>query len=133
MIMSESKADILGNEEKGHIMANRYEQTITITKELAEAIRHILEDEPANEDECFGSKEPAITVTARFEDGKEMDVKCCGVDYEESGYNTGWTEAVLFDENGCELGCTDVEDEFLGDWELEHGDDEYVIHVIVEK
>lgn len=112
-------------------MANRYEKTIEISKDLAEHIRHILEDEPADESECFGSKEPAISVTAMFENGNMIDVKCCGVDYEEGGYNTGWTEAVLFDANGYELGFTEVEDEFVGDWELAHGKDEYVVHVVV--
>lgn len=113
-------------------MANRYEKTVAISKHLAEHIRHILEDEPSCESECFGSKEPAITVTARFDDGNEVDIKCCGVDYEEGGYNTGWTEAVLFDGNGYELGFTDPEDYFVGDWEIESENNEYVVHVTVE-
>lgn len=112
-------------------MAKRFEKTVAISKDLAESIRRILEDEPASYEDCFGSKEPAITVTAVFDDGHVVDVKCCGVDYEEGGCNTGWTEAVLFDANGCEVCFTDVEDEFLGDWELVTEDATYVVHVVV--
>lgn len=112
-------------------MAKRFEKTVEITASMAEEIRHILEDEPAGYEDCFGSKEPAISVTAEFDDGHMVDVKCCGVDYEEGGSNTGWTEAVLFDAQGFELGFTDVEDYFVGDWELGDGDAEYVVHVVV--
>lgn len=112
-------------------MAKRFEKTVAISENLAERVRHILEDEPASYEDCFGSKEPAITVTAIFDDGHMVDVKCCGVDYEEGGCNTGWTEAVMFDSAGCELGFTDVEDYFVGDWAIEDGDAEYIVHVVV--
>lgn len=113
-------------------MTKCFEQTVEITAQMAEGIRHILEDEPTCYEDCFGSKEPAISVTATFDDGCMVDVKCCGVDYEEGGYNTGWTEAVLFDASGCELTFTDVEDFFVGDWVIEHDDAEYIVHVVVE-
>lgn len=34
--------------------------------------------------------------TAIFGNGIEMDIKLCGVQYEDGGFNKPWTEAVLF-------------------------------------
>lgn len=110
----------------------KYEETITITEALDEQTRHILEDEPEGIDACFGENEPNIAVTAEFANGWFADLKCCGVAYEEGGSNTGWSEAVLFDDGGCEACCSEVEDHFAGDWELECDGDEYVIHVVVD-
>lgn len=72
-------------------------------------------------------EDDTISVTAKFPDGFEMDVKCCG-----SQDVAAWTEAVLF-HNGSECGCTEVCDEFLGDWELETEDAKYVAKVVVER
>lgn len=113
-------------------MGKTHRQTVAIDEWLDERIRHILEDEPADEAECFGEKEPAITVTARFDDGREVDVKCCGVRYEEGGSNVGWTEAVLFDGSGCELCCSEVGEAFTGEWALEADGDTYVVDVVVD-
>lgn len=60
-------------------------------------------------------------MTAKFPDGYEMDIKCCGCQDDSS-----WTEAVLFDAQGHELCCTDVEDEFVGEWELEYCGTRYI-------
>ena len=78
-----------------------------------------------DEDETFA-------FTAKFPDGYEMDVKCCGVQYESGSSNSAWCEAVLFNSRGGEVACTDVEDEFLGDWELEHDGVRYVVDVLEE-
>lgn len=58
------------------------------------------------------SEDETITITAKFPDNIEMDIKCCGSDTGPS-----WTEAVLF-HNGSELCCTECEDDYLGPWEL---------------
>ena len=73
---------------------------------------------PASEDECFSENETYVK-TYVFADGKEMDIKICGVQYRDGEDNSPWTEAVLFDENGCELACTEPSDDFFGDWVLE--------------
>ncbi len=106
----------------------RYEQTIYIEKELEEQIYKHLHIEPTCADECLG-EDVAITKTAKFHNGIEMDIKCCGVQYEaESESNTAWTEAVLF-KHGCELCCSEPGDEFMGKWILEYEGDEYVVWV----
>jgi hypothetical protein len=40
-----------------------------------------------------------------------------------------WTQGVLFDENGCELGCTDVGETFLGEYCVSDLGDDYVVEV----
>lgn len=81
-------------------------------------------------DRNFG-EDLAIVKTAVFDDGLEMDIKCCGVQWEEFGDNTAWTEAVLF-RNGSEVCCTEPCDNFLGEWELPYGNDTYVVNVILD-
>lgn len=76
------------------------------------------------EDEYQG-EDHTIIHTARFPDGKEMDIKCCGCRKDPS-----WTEAVLFDAHGFELVCSGVCEEYTGLWELECGGVTYAVSVI---
>lgn len=106
----------------------RYEQKIKIDRIEAEQINKHLHVEPTCADECLG-EDIAITNTAKFENGFEMDIKCCGVQYnEDDESNTAWTEAVLF-QNGNELCSTEPSDEYLGEWILEYDGNEYVVLV----
>lgn len=68
-------------------------------------------------DGYFG-EDDTISITITFLEGYEMDIKCCGVQYEEGGNNVAWTEAVLF-KDGCEVACSEPSEEFFGEWELE--------------
>ena len=96
---------------------------IIVPGEMAKKIDYYLSHEPVSEEECFG-EDAVITYTAKFEDGMEMDIKLCGVQYEEEESNLPWTEAVLF-RNGCELTHSEVSDEYFGLWELEYDGDVY--------
>lgn len=80
--------------------------------------------------EEFQHEDDTIIHTAVFPDGKQMDIKCCGAQDESS-----WTEAVLFDRNGCELCHSEVCDGYDGEWELEYRSRRYVaiVHVHAEK
>ena len=53
-----------------------------------------------------------------------MDIKICGADATEP-----WTEAVLFNENGGECCCTDVDEEFFGEWQIEYNGNDYYVDV----
>lgn len=98
----------------------------------AAIIRNYLETEPASEDECLG-EDRIITYTVNFGGGYEMDVKLCGVRYnEEEESNKPWTEAVLF-KNGSEICCTEPGDEFFGEWQCEVGEDVYIAFVTAEQ
>lgn len=98
-----------------------HRKEIKITKKLADEINHLLTE--VNED--FGEYE-TIIKTAVFENGFEMDIKCCGC---RDG--VAWTEAVLF-RNGSEVCYTEPCDEFLGEWECTNDVDTYIVNVVVE-
>lgn len=109
-----------------------FEKIIKITKEEAEQINKHLTIEPTCADECLG-EDIAIVHTAKFDNGIEMDVKCCGVQYEEENEsNLAWTEAVLFD-NGCQVCYTEPYDEYLGEWICEYNGNEYIVFVEIEE
>jgi len=110
-----------------------YKKTLVIPQKEAEAINHHLHVEPTCADECLG-EDITISNTVIFENGIEMDIKCCGVQYEEENEsNTAWTEAVLFFENGSEICCSEPSDEYFGEWILEDEEDVYIVIVKEEE
>lgn len=109
----------------------RYEKTITISKAAADMITRYLTVEPTCAKDCLGEDE-TIIYTAVFDNGIEVDIKCCGVQYhEDEETNTAWCEAVMFDGHS-EICCEYGEDDFFGEWELEYNDDEYIVTVEVD-
>lgn len=98
---------------------------LRISRQEAEIVNGYLHAKTAEE---FQDEDHTIIHTAVFPDGKQMDVKCCGAQEECS-----WTEAVLFDENGCELCCSEVSDRYDGTWELEYQKRRYVAIVRVRR
>ncbi len=95
---------------KGQIRCKEYRTTIPVPAKVMAQINGYLN---ANSQDEYQGEDTTITYTAKFPDGKEMDIKCCGCRNEAS-----WTEAVLFDEQGNELTYTEVEEEFAGPWQL---------------
>ena len=61
-----------------------------------------------------------------------MDIRLCGSRNDGSGQNPLWTEAVLFDEDGRQVACTDPETFFFGTWELDYEGVSYRVDVIEE-
>ena len=90
-------------------------------------IKDVMTNKPEDESSCFGEDE-TYSVTARFDDGIEMDIKLCGVQFQEDEDNLPWTEAVLF-KNGTEVMCSEPEDEFFGEWMLTYGQDCYIVNI----
>ena len=97
-----------------------YDRILVIEHQKAERIRYLLEHEPKTEKECMPEDE-VITYTADFGNGFEMDVKICGVQYQEGQDNLPWTEAVLFYE-GEEIACSEPSENFFGVWGLQIAD-----------
>ena len=93
-----------------------------------ERINRYLAVEPSDM-ENGQSEDETISVTARFANGFECDVKCCGVQYREGESNLSWTEAVLFDKKGAEVACSEPDSRFFKTWEIEHEGDLYKVHV----
>jgi hypothetical protein len=108
-----------------------YKATIKISKKEADFIRKALDYEPKCEEDMLMGEDDVICYTANFPNKHFMDIKCVGVQFSEGSCNTAWTEAVLFD-NGAEVACSEVSEDYLGEWELEDGNDTYVVNVVVE-
>lgn len=98
-----------------------YQQILYVPSSILRTIRGYLQAEAEAEYQGEGN---TIIYTAKFPDGKEMDIKCCGCREDPS-----WTEAVLFAETGDQLCFTDVEEEFEGPWELEYEGVHYCVDV----
>lgn len=112
-----------------------YHSSIIIKPDVAECIRHYLDEEPKNESEAL--IDDVITYSTAYPTGYEMDVYCCGVGYfDEEETNTAWAQAVLFDRYGDEVANEVAEwsSEFFDDWTLEGPDgNQYVAHILVNK
>lgn len=104
---------------------------IIVPASEAETITKFLSMQPESEDQCLGENE-TMTYTAQFGHGMEMDIKVCGVQFEEGGDNRPWTEAVLF-KDGHELCCSEPDDVFFKDWTLTYGPADYIVNVEVGK
>lgn len=77
-------------------------------------------------------KNEGYTFSVQFDNGYCMDIKVCGVQYDETNdCNLAWTEGILFNPKGGEEWCTEPSEEFLGKWELETDTDTYVVNIIV--
>ncbi len=93
---------------------------IKINQKEADYIDKALDHRIMDEDDI-------IAHTAVFDDGMQMDVKCCGSQAEPA-----WTEAVLFDMFGIELNCSEPAEDYLGVWELEYRGTLYRVNVYAE-
>lgn len=111
-------------------MITQFRMQLQLDTETVEYLEHLCQYEPQSLDECFTDREPSINFTVKFPNDYQMDIKCCGVDYEEGGSNTAWTEAVLFNENGCEVGFTEPEDSILGEFWIERDNINYTVEVV---
>lgn len=106
-----------------------YVKELCISKEKAEEYNYLLHHEPADESECFG-EDCKFSNTVQFEDGTEMDIDLCGVQYHgENESNLPWTQAVLF-RGGVELGYTEPSDEYEGEWYFEYDGNTYTVLVV---
>ncbi len=111
------------NKPRGQTRNKEYQVTVFVPSAMMETINGYLCARSENE---YQGEDNTITYTAKFPDGKEMDIKCCGCRNEAS-----WTEAVLFSKQGFELACTEVEDEFTGPWMLSYQGVTYIAIVEV--
>jgi len=108
-----------------------YVNYLLIDEDETKKINHLLSHEPANESECMGEDE-TIKYTVKFLDENkipfEIDIKICGVQFEEGNSNLPWTEAILY-KKGKQVAYTDPSDEFFGEWIIEYNGDDYVVMV----
>lgn len=112
-------------------LAETITRTIYVPSREADRIISYLNTDPICEEECFG-EDGTYVQTADFGGGYEMDIKMCGVQYNEGDDNRPWTEAVLF-HNGAEICHSDPETTYFGEWELAEDDKLYVTHVVPDR
>lgn len=94
-------------------------ETIMLNEQETRLVERLLSEEPSCRENCFG-EDDAFSKTATFADGTMMDVKVCGVEYDEDAEtNLPWTEAVLFNERGSETACSEPSEDYFGEWILE--------------
>lgn len=95
---------------------------LDVNKPYAERIKKYLRGAEVQGD---GS---SLSKTAKFSDGFEMDIRCCG------GKDDSWTEAILYDNTGKEVVATEPCDGFTGCWELKDEDTNtvYRAHVMTK-
>ena len=98
-----------------------YTAELEIPRDAMEQISGYLH---AASEDAYQSEDHTISYTVQFPDGKQMDIKCCGCQDEPS-----WTEAVLFDEDGSQLCCTEPGDSFDGLWELQYEGIRYTVTI----
>ena len=87
--------------------------------------------------EAMIQTEETIRYTATFENGYQMDIKCCGVKYEPPIpgedvpflHNAAWAEAVLYNPSKEEVEHSEVEHTFFDTWTLIDEESEYVVEV----
>ena len=96
-----------------------YSKTIMIPHDRAGGIHNLENITGEDAYYLFGfSEDEAVTETAKFPNGYEMDIKLVVPDWE----SYTWTEAVLFDQKGNQISFTEPSDTFMGEWNLEDED-----------
>lgn len=122
-------------EHKEH---RNFHATITVPKKIADCIRKAMCWKEGDPERCRMGEEETIRYTATFENGYQMDIKCCGVKYEPpvSGddnlflHNAAWAEAVLYNASGEEVACSEAGNPFFGTWTLSDERNGYTAEVI---
>lgn len=67
------------------------------------------------------------TYTAKFDDGREADIKVCNAPTDCGG---PWVDAVLFEPDGSEIVAIEPSDSLEGEYDFEVDDDSYKVQVI---
>ena len=94
-------------------------EVVPVKSVVLDAIHKYLNQPTANN---YLHEDEAITYTAKYPDGFEMAVRCCGV-RDDDDYRA-YTEAILY-KNGEEVARSDVSDKYEGTWTLGYDRVEY--------
>jgi hypothetical protein len=125
----------------------KYTKTLTIPKAEAKRASRLCAKPPTLDEVDRDSTEYDWTVT--FDDGMVIAVQVCTDS--EPDEHACWCQAVLFEQTGTdyfnhisdrdlgtrvipvlsEVSCSEVEEDFLGEWEFEYDGNEYVVNVVI--
>lgn len=106
----------------------KYTQTLKVNRVIAEQLERDCQEPPGLSD--VGRDEPLFDEEVVFSNGHRMAIQVIASN--EPDEESCWTQGVVFDERGNELGCTDVGESFLGEYHVPVDDDEYVVEVIAD-
>lgn len=105
----------------------KHSQTIMVPKHQVAEVQRVCDEPPGSDCE---QATPIFTWTAKFPNGLQADVKV--VSDSEPEEQPCWCEAVLFNEKGYELVCTEPSDTPWDEWSFMYEGDEYVVNVQAE-
>jgi hypothetical protein len=103
-----------------------YKTTLEVEKKLARKLEKACKT-PLKD--C-ARDEPIFDHEVLFENGNRMAIQVIATT--EPDEEPCWTQGVVFDTVGNELGCTDVGESFLGEYYVETSDDTYTCEVVVK-
>ena len=112
-----------------------YKKNLVLDKDIKERILAAINWKEGDALDLRLNEDDTIIETVTFENGYQMDIKCCGVQYEEGfeddNHNAAWTEACLFSDNGAWIGGTEPDTEYLGEWYIDDDTkgDKYIVIV----
>lgn len=106
-----------------------YIKIIKVNKDILKRIDYYLNNEPKDINDEYLHEDETISRTSIFDNDIEMDIKCCGVKFDENSSNKAWTEAVLF-KNGSEVACSEIKDNFIGEWEFKYDGNKYITKIV---
>lgn len=113
-------------------MKNIKKEKITILQDDLDEINKFLSWKKGSNERYHLNEGETVFFTAHFDDGRIMDIKCCGCKDE-----CAYTEAVLFEratgDGYSEIACTDCLDKILGKWEIEYNNVIYSVDVTTEE
>ena len=110
-----------------------YKATITIPPKKAKYIKRVTQIEPKDFNDFsqnYPNEDETYTETVMFPNGAEIDVKLCGVQWDDYSSNKAWTEAILYENNSETV--SEPEDDFFGEWWFYADNDTYLVNVIEE-
>jgi hypothetical protein len=103
-----------------------YKATLQVEKAIADQ----LEEACVNTLSDCARDEPLFDEEVVFENGNRMAIQV--IASTEPDKEPAWTQGVVFDKVGNELGCTDVGESFLGEYFVFSDDDTYVCDVVIK-
>lgn len=110
--------------EKGHIR-NRYYETLYIEPTLGKELQRCCDEIVTDVKKCGTEFDEEVT----FPDGARMAIQVCGPSDPEE--ESCWTQGVVFDKDGNELGCTPACDRLDGSYGVDTNEASYWVHVII--
>lgn len=120
----EKHPELSSMELKSNYTGVRYSKTIIVDLNEATRLQSLLDqDEVDFKSEDVEEDSILFYSLVEFDDGYKVCIKVC------SGQTNCWSEAVLFDDKGIEIGVTEPSFDFIGEYNFSIKKCEYVVNV----